>query len=117
MLDHAEASLAAFGIDIGFEADIARTRGFLAREQNSLDEAARQYERSLDLERDVGGTSAGWELIEIYTEFGRTADAQALKSRLTRKATPPLSAPPRTVPSNSASTQSRTESSTKRSPK
>jgi serine/threonine protein kinase len=82
MLDSAEASLAGFGIDIRLEADIARTRGSLAREQHSLDEAARQYERSLDLERAVGGTSAGPELIDVYTELGRTADAQALKSRL-----------------------------------
>lgn len=82
MLDSAEASLAGFGIDIGLEADIARTRGFLAFEQDSLDEAARQYERSLDLEREVGGTSAGPELIMVYTKLGRTADAQALKSRL-----------------------------------
>lgn len=82
MLDSAEATLAGFGIDIGLEADIARTRGFLAFEQHALDEAARQYERSLDLAREVGGTSAGAELIMVYTELGRTADAQALKSRL-----------------------------------
>ena len=82
MLDIAEASLAGFGIDIGLEADIARARGFLALEQDSLDEAARQYERSLDLERAVGGTSAGPQLIDVYTKLGRTADAQALKSRL-----------------------------------
>ena len=82
MLDSAEASLAGLGIDIGLEADIARARGLLAFEQHSLDEAARQYERSLDLAREVGGVGAGPALIGVYTALGRTADAQALKSRL-----------------------------------
>ena len=85
MLDSAEASLGGFGGDLGLEADIARTRGFLAQEQDSLDEAARQYERALDLEGDLGSTSGGPELVEIYTKLGRTADAQALKSRLDAK--------------------------------
>jgi serine/threonine protein kinase/predicted negative regulator of RcsB-dependent stress response len=82
MLDTAEASLARFGIDIGLEATIARTRGFLAYSQDSLDEAARQYERALDLGQVDHDTSAGAELMEVYTKLGRTADAQALKSRL-----------------------------------
>jgi hypothetical protein len=51
--------------------------------QDSLDEAARHYERALDLERQVDlDTNAGRELIQVYTKLGRTADAQALKSRL-----------------------------------
>jgi serine/threonine protein kinase/predicted negative regulator of RcsB-dependent stress response len=83
MLDGAEASLAGFGIDIGLEARIARTRGFLAFVQGSLDEAVRQYERALELERQVDlDTSAGPELVDVYTKLGRTADAQALKSRI-----------------------------------
>ena len=82
MLDSAEASLARFGIDIGLEADIARTRGSLASGQDSLDEAARQDERALDLGQVVHDTSAGPQLMEVYTKLGRTADAQALKSRL-----------------------------------
>ncbi len=85
MLDSAEVALAGFGIDLGLEAEIARTRGLLAEEQHSLDEAARQYERALDLERDIGSTSGGAELVEIYTKLGRTADAQALQSRLDAK--------------------------------
>jgi eukaryotic-like serine/threonine-protein kinase len=83
MLDSAEASLAGFGIDIGLEARLARGRGFLAYAEDSLEEAARQYERALDLERQVElDTSAGSDLIDVYTKLGRTADAQALKSRL-----------------------------------
>jgi serine/threonine protein kinase/tetratricopeptide (TPR) repeat protein len=85
MLDNAEASLRGGGGDLKLEADIAQTRGFLAQQQGSLDDAARQYERALDLERDLGSTSGGPELVEIYTKLGRTADAQALKSRLDAK--------------------------------
>jgi eukaryotic-like serine/threonine-protein kinase len=82
MLDTADASLARFGVDFGLEADIARTRGFLALSQDSLDEAARQYERSLEVGQVVHNTSAGLELLGVYTQLGRTADAQALKARL-----------------------------------
>ena len=83
MLDLADASLAGFGIDIGLEAEIARTRGFLAVSQDLLDEAARHYERALGLERQVdASTNAGPELIAVYGKLGRTADAQALKARL-----------------------------------
>jgi serine/threonine protein kinase/tetratricopeptide (TPR) repeat protein len=81
-LDSAEASLAGFGIDIKLEAWLARERGSLATSQGSLDEAARQYERALDLGQVDHDTIAGRELIEVYTKLGRTADAQALKSRL-----------------------------------
>jgi tetratricopeptide (TPR) repeat protein len=70
MLDSAEASLAGFGIDLGLEARIAQARGLLAYAQDSLDEAARQYERALDLDLDLGrvtqDSSAGRRLIEIY---------------------------------------------------
>jgi serine/threonine protein kinase/predicted negative regulator of RcsB-dependent stress response len=83
MLDSAEASLAGFGIDIGLDARLARTRGLLASAQDSLDEAARHYERAVELERQVDlDTSAGPELVDVYTRLGRTADAQALKSRI-----------------------------------
>jgi len=88
MLDSAETSLAGFGVDLGLEAELARTRGFLARGQDSLDEAARQYERALDLERAVGGTVAASALIEVYTQLGRTAEAQALKTRLEAEGNP-----------------------------
>ena len=82
MLDNAEVSLAGFGIDIGLEADIARARGLLALAQGSLDEAVRQYERALDLGQVVHDTSAGSQLMDVYTRLGRTADAQALRLRL-----------------------------------
>ena len=82
MLDRAEASLAGFGIDIQLEARLAGARGLLATLQGSLDEAARQYERELELGEVDHFTSGGRELMEVYTKLGRTADAQALKSRL-----------------------------------
>ncbi len=82
MLDRAEASLAGLVVDIGLEADIARARGLVASSQDSLDEAVRQYERALDLGQVVQDTSAGPSLMEVYTKLGRTADAQALRSRL-----------------------------------
>ena len=72
MLESADASLAGFGIDIGLEARLARAHGFLAFLNASLDEAARHYERAVDLERQVDlDTNAGRDLIEVYTKLGR----------------------------------------------
>lgn len=85
MLDSAEASLAGFGIDIWLEVRLAYARGSLADSQGSLDEAARQYERALDLGQVDHDTGAGPRLVDIYTKLGRAADAQALKSRLDAK--------------------------------